>query len=99
MLSVNRSALTLLWLTPRRQKGPVSSSPGLWNRKIMELYQSTIHELQEKIKAGKTSASDIVASVFRRIEGVEGAIHAYITLMKEQAFEQAAHADAMIKRG
>src|SRR5574340_236465 len=65
----------------------------------MELYQLTIHELQEKIKAGQASASDIVTSVYRRIEEVEGAVHAYITLMKESAFAQAAEADKLIKKG
>lgn len=65
----------------------------------MELYHSTIHELQEKIKAGEVTASEIIASVYRRVEKVEGDVHAYITLTRELALEQAAAADDMIKKG
>ncbi len=65
----------------------------------MELCQLTIHELQKKIKAGETTASEIAVSVFRRIEEVEASVHAYITLMKEAAFEQAVAADDLIKKG
>jgi aspartyl-tRNA(Asn)/glutamyl-tRNA(Gln) amidotransferase subunit A len=65
----------------------------------MELYELTIHELMEKIKAGKVSSTDIVRSVFGRIDAVEERVHAYITLMRETAFEQAAAADRAIKQG
>jgi len=65
----------------------------------MELCRLTVHELQDKIKAGEATASDIVESVYRRIEAVEGTVHAYITLTKELAFEQAAAADGIIKKG
>lgn len=65
----------------------------------MELYRLTIHELQKKIRAGETTASDIIADLYRRIEKVEGEIHAYITLTKESAFEQAGAADELIKKG
>lgn len=65
----------------------------------MELCQLTIHELQDKIKTGETTASDIVESVYRRIEAVERTVHAYITLTRELAFEQAAVADGLIKKG
>jgi aspartyl-tRNA(Asn)/glutamyl-tRNA(Gln) amidotransferase subunit A len=65
----------------------------------MELYESTIHELQARIRAGTATAADIVASVYRRIDAVESRVHAYITLTRELAGEQAAQADAAIKRG
>jgi aspartyl-tRNA(Asn)/glutamyl-tRNA(Gln) amidotransferase subunit A len=65
----------------------------------MELYRLTIHELQEKIRAGEASAMDILASQYRRIDAVEEAVHAYITLTREQAFEQAGRADDLIKKG
>jgi aspartyl-tRNA(Asn)/glutamyl-tRNA(Gln) amidotransferase subunit A len=65
----------------------------------MELYRLTIHELQDRIKAGDATVSDIVTSVYARIEAVEGTVHAYITLTREQAFEQADVADRLIKRG
>jgi aspartyl-tRNA(Asn)/glutamyl-tRNA(Gln) amidotransferase subunit A len=65
----------------------------------MELYQLTIHELMDKIKAGTISSTEVLRSVFDRIDSVEERVHAYITLMREAAFEQAAAADQAIKKG
>lgn len=65
----------------------------------MKFHQSTIHELQKLIMTGKATSSDIVESVFKRIDALEGRVHAYITLMREYAFEQAAAADRSIREG
>ncbi|MDI9571389.1 MAG: Asp-tRNA(Asn)/Glu-tRNA(Gln) amidotransferase subunit GatA [Pseudomonadota bacterium] len=65
----------------------------------MELHALTIHELQDKLRAGETTAADILASVCRRIDAVEDKVHAYITLTREAAELQAAAADAAIRRG
>ena len=65
----------------------------------MELNQLTIHELQEKIKNGQTSATQIVESVFSRIGVVEERVHSYIRLMKDQALSAAKKADEDIKIG
>jgi len=65
----------------------------------MELYQLTIHELQEKIRNGEVSSMDIVNSIFGRIDAVEEKVHAYITLMRESALEEARKADERIKAG
>ena len=65
----------------------------------MELYQLTIHELQEKIRKGEVSSGQISLSVFSRIEAVEARVHSYIRLMKEEAMIQAAKADENIKKG
>ena len=65
----------------------------------MELNQLTIHELQEKIRTGETTSVETVQSVFDRIDAVEGVVHAYITLMKDSAFEEAKRADLDIKEG
>lgn len=65
----------------------------------MELNQLTIHELEEKIKAGETTSTEIVQAVFRRIDAVEKDVHAYILLTREKALEGAAHADEEIKKG
>ena len=64
----------------------------------MELHQLTIHELQEKIKNGETSAQ-ITESVFSRIDAVEERVHSYIRLLKEEALAAAAKADEYIKKG
>jgi len=65
----------------------------------MELYSLTIHELQDKLRAGEVTAADILASVYQRIDQVEDKVHAYITLMKESAQAQAGAADAAIRSG
>ncbi|MEN6319594.1 MAG: Asp-tRNA(Asn)/Glu-tRNA(Gln) amidotransferase subunit GatA [Syntrophaceae bacterium] len=65
----------------------------------MELNQLTIHELQKLIRSREVTSSDIVASVFKRIDAVEKSVHAYITLMREYAFEEARKADQDIKAG
>lgn len=65
----------------------------------MELNQLTIHELQEKIKNGDVSATQIAESVFARIDTVEERVHSYIRLMKDEALAAAQKADEEIKRG
>jgi aspartyl-tRNA(Asn)/glutamyl-tRNA(Gln) amidotransferase subunit A len=66
---------------------------------MMELNQLTIHELQEKIRSGEATATEIIQSVFRRIDAVEKAIHAYILLTREAALEEAGRADEAIRKG
>ncbi len=65
----------------------------------MELYRLTIHELQEKLEAGTVSAADVIAALYRRIDEVEGKVHAYVTLTRELAVKQAAAADLALQRG
>ena len=65
----------------------------------MKLNQLTIHELQEKIKNGETSAVKITESVFQRIDAVEERVHSYIRLLKEEAMIAAFKADEVIKKG
>jgi len=65
----------------------------------VELYESTIHELQDKLRAGVTTSAEIVSSVFGRIDAVEKDVHAYITLMRESALAEAERADLAIGSG
>lgn len=65
----------------------------------MELNQLTIHELQEKIKNGETSATQITESVFDRINAVEERVHSYIRLMRDEALAAAKKADEEIEKG
>ena len=65
----------------------------------MELSRLTIHELQEMIKEGETTSSDIVESVFKRIDAVEDKVHSYITLLRDSALKEAQQADREIKKG
>jgi aspartyl-tRNA(Asn)/glutamyl-tRNA(Gln) amidotransferase subunit A len=65
----------------------------------MELNQLTIHELQEKLKNGRTSAVEITESVFSRISAVEERVHSYIRLMKDEAMASARKSDRDLKEG
>ena len=65
----------------------------------MDLNRLTIHELQKKIRAGDVSSTDIVRDVFSRIDAVEKDVHAFITVMRDEAFSGASRADADIKAG
>jgi len=65
----------------------------------MELYQSTIHELHDKIKEGKTTATEITKAVLQRIDTVEGKVHSYIRVMKDEALAAAAATDKEITKG
>ncbi|MBU1184027.1 MAG: Asp-tRNA(Asn)/Glu-tRNA(Gln) amidotransferase subunit GatA, partial [Proteobacteria bacterium] len=65
----------------------------------MELYELTIHELQDKLREGETTSAEITASVFGRIDAVEKDVRAYITLMRETALAEAERADLAIGKG
>lgn len=65
----------------------------------MELFRLTIHELHDLLKKGEATPTEIVGSVFERIEAVEGKIQAYVTITKEEALARAAGVDAAIKKG
>ncbi len=65
----------------------------------MELYQLTIHELQDKLKKREVSSAEITRSVFERISKVEDRVHSYITLLRDSALEQAEAADRRIREG
>jgi aspartyl-tRNA(Asn)/glutamyl-tRNA(Gln) amidotransferase subunit A len=64
-----------------------------------EPYQMTVHELHELLKKKKISSAELTRSVFQRIEAVEHDVHAYITLTRDVALQQAAAADSQIKQG
>ena len=65
----------------------------------MELYTLTIHELQDRLRAGETTAEALTRAVFKRIRAVESDVHAYITLLEEPALAQADRADRAIRDG
>jgi aspartyl-tRNA(Asn)/glutamyl-tRNA(Gln) amidotransferase subunit A len=65
----------------------------------MELYQLTAHGLHEMLLRKEVTCREVAESVLTRIEKVEDRIHAYISLMPEQAMEQAALADARFQKG
>jgi aspartyl-tRNA(Asn)/glutamyl-tRNA(Gln) amidotransferase subunit A len=65
----------------------------------MELNQLTIHELRDKLLSRAVTSVDIVESVFKRVDAVEEKVHAYISLLREDAIKSAAVADKSIQDG
>ncbi len=65
----------------------------------MKLHALTIHELQSLLQRREVSAVEVVQSVFDRIDAVEGRVHAYLTLLRDEAFAQARQADRDLAAG
>ena len=59
----------------------------------MDLFSFGIAELIKKLENREISARDIHASVYKRIDAVEGRIRAYVTLTEEKALEMAEQSD------
>ena len=60
---------------------------------IVELYDLTIQEAQVRFQRGELSSRELTESLLRRIEAVEGQVHAYTTLTPDEALRQAEEAD------
>jgi aspartyl-tRNA(Asn)/glutamyl-tRNA(Gln) amidotransferase subunit A len=81
----------------------------------MDLCDLPAHELVRRLTTGETSAVEIIAATFRRIDEVEGrapstapyqrqpgdddTVHAYISLQREQALDRARGIDEQVARG
>lgn len=65
----------------------------------MELSTLTIHQLHELLSKKEVTSKEVTESVFKRIELVEGTVHAYTTLTPELAIKQATQADENIGQG
>jgi aspartyl-tRNA(Asn)/glutamyl-tRNA(Gln) amidotransferase subunit A len=66
---------------------------------VEEPYSLSAREIVEKIRLQELRAEDCVVSIFKRIEEVEGRIHAYVTITKELALQKAREIDAKVKKG
>ena len=55
----------------------------------MELYELTLHELQERLARREISSQEIVKSIFTRINKVEDKVKAFLTLTEESALQKA----------
>ena len=64
----------------------------------MELYDLTIHEVQDRLKKGETTAVAVTESILGRIKAVDDKVKAYITVTADNAREQAAEADKQLKK-
>jgi len=56
-------------------------------------YEATIHEAHDLLRTGQLSSVEITRSVIERIEAVESLVHAFLTVIPEEALEQARRAD------
>ena len=59
----------------------------------MELYELSVHELQERLTRREISSEEIVKSLFARINRVEDKVKAFITLTEELALQKAREVD------
>lgn len=60
----------------------------------MELYELTLHELQDLLARKETSSSEITASVLQRIAMVDDKVKAFVTVTEDDARTTAADIDA-----
>jgi aspartyl-tRNA(Asn)/glutamyl-tRNA(Gln) amidotransferase subunit A len=64
-----------------------------------ELYQLTAHELSDLLTRREISARDLLASMYRRVEQVDGEVESYLLLTREVGEQQAAEVDERRARG
>jgi len=65
----------------------------------MEIFDLTIHEMHQKLKAKEFSSVEATSAMLARIESVEERVNAYITVTPEQALVEAEAADRRIAAG
>jgi aspartyl-tRNA(Asn)/glutamyl-tRNA(Gln) amidotransferase subunit A len=65
----------------------------------MDLHALTIHELDDLLDTREVSARDVTEAFYHRIEALDDRVHAYLTLTRELALEQADRADHRRQRG
>jgi len=59
----------------------------------------TLHDAGEKLRKHELSSQELTLAAFQRIGETDDKIHAYITLCRDGALEQAKQADERLKRG
>ena len=65
----------------------------------MNLAALTLHDAGEKLRSRELSSQQLTEAVFERIGETDDKIHAYVTLCRDAALEQAKQADERLKRG
>ncbi|MDQ6898164.1 MAG: amidase [Candidatus Dormibacteraeota bacterium] len=63
-----------------------------------DLVELTIREAADLLAARKVSASELTRATLARIERTEPVLHAYVSVMRESAFEAASRADLELNR-
>jgi len=59
----------------------------------------TAKEIAYKVKSRELTAEELIDLFFERIAEVEGKLHSFVTLLKEQALAEAKEIDAKIRKG
>ncbi len=62
----------------------------------MEIHYLTAHELKDKLKKREISCTEIIESVYSRIDEVEDKLNSYIRLERERAISRAGEIDRLI---
>jgi undecaprenyl pyrophosphate synthase len=65
-------------------------------RKIMELYELTIHQLRQLLDGGEVTAEEVTVSILERLRRLEPNLAAYISVLEEEAVEQARSCDRQV---
>jgi len=65
----------------------------------MEIFDLTIHELHQKLRAKELSSVEATRAMLERIDAVDERVNAYITVTPEQALVEAEAADRRIAAG
>src|SRR5438309_2085237 len=64
----------------------------------MNLPALTVHEAKEMLRKREFSSQQLTEAIFSRIEATDDKIHAYITLCRDAAVEQAKDADERLRK-
>src|SRR5690348_10756104 len=64
-----------------------------------ELATMTIAEIQQKLAKGETTSCELTQAYLARIEALEPKIQAFLTVLKDEALQQAEAADVMRQEG
>lgn len=65
----------------------------------MEIHYLTAHQLKDRLEKRQISCTEIVNSIYLRIEEVENRLNSYIRLEKESALSRAGQIDKLISAG
>ena len=65
----------------------------------MELYRCSAAQLAKMLRSGECTATQILDSIYGRIDAVEGKVDAFVTLTREQAYAKAKEIDERFARG
>ena len=65
----------------------------------MELYKLSAAELAKMLREGKCTSTQILDSIYERIDAVEDKVEAFVTITREEAYAKAKEIDEKFARG